>query len=328
MNKIKQMANQNILITGISGQDGLFLTNLILSNKISKFNIYGITRKNSVDILNNLITLGTTTSNLNIVNINLSNPTETYKLISQIKPVQIYNLSGPSSVYESLEKGSYYQDLINLIFNNLTKACIELKYFPAFFQACSSEMFSSTNILPLNEHSNFEPRSPYAEAKYEVFKKVNYLKEQFDWNIKSGIMFNHESEFRSKDFLFMKLFTLAKQIKIGELKNFELGSLELKRDWSFAGDVANAMYLINQSDKNINYVIGSGVSTSIQEVAEKIFSFYNLKLDDYVIVNPNLLRKDDPKEIVSDPSLLKSQLSWKSEYTIDKLLERMYQKLN
>jgi len=188
-------------------------------------------------------------------------------------------------------------------------------------------MFSIKNTMPLNEGSTFEPRSPYASAKYEVFNKVNSLKEQFDWNIKSGIMFNHESEFRNKDYLFMKIFNSAKKIKNNEMQFLEVGSTNLVRDWSFAGDIAKAIFLINQSDNNNNFIIGSGISTSISEIIEKVFSLYDLKPENHIKVNPKLLREGDPLEIVSDPSSLKSELNWTPQLSVDDLLERIFRKV-
>ena len=321
------MNSQNILITGISGQDGLFLTDYLLSNKLSNFKVFGVSRQNPKAILKKLKTLNNETPEVEIYNTDLTNSTETFNLINRIKPSQIYNLSGPSSVYDSLSNEVFFQETINLIFDNLANSCIKQNHFPAFFQACSSEMFSIKNTMPLNEHSIFEPRSPYARAKYEVFNKVNSLKEQFDWNIKSGIMFNHESEFRSKDYLFMKIFNSAKKIKNNEMKYFELGSAELLRDWSFAGDIAKAIFLINQSDKNNNFIIGSGISTSISEIVEKVFSLYDLKPENYLVINPKLLREGDPLKIYSDPSLLKSELNWTPQLSVDDLLERIFNRI-
>lgn len=321
------MNSQNILITGISGQDGLFLTDYLLSNKLSSFKVFGVSRQNSEATLRNLKTLNKETAEVEICNTDLTNTTEVFNLINRIKPSQIYNLSGPSSVYDSLANQKYFQETINLIFDNLANSCIKQNHFPAFFQACSSEMFSIKNTMPLNEGSTFEPRSPYASAKYEVFNKVNSLKEQFDWNIKSGIMFNHESEFRNKDFLFMQIFNSAKKIKNKELKFLEVGSTNLVRDWSFAGDVARAIFLINQSDNNNNFIIGSGVPTSISEIVQKVFSLYDLKLENHIKINTKLLRKGDPLEIISDPSLLKSELNWTPQLSVDDLLERMFQKV-
>jgi GDPmannose 4,6-dehydratase len=321
------MSTQNVLITGISGQDGLFLTDYLLSNKLSSFKVFGVSRQNSEATLRNLKTLNKETAEVEIYNTDLTNTTEVFNLINRIKPSQIYNLSGPSSVYDSLTNQKYFQETINLIFDNLANSCIKQNHFPAFFQACSSEMFSIKNTMPLNEGSTFEPRSPYASAKYEVFNKVNSLKEQFDWNIKSGIMFNHESEFRNKDFLFMQIFNSAKKIKNKELKFLELGSTNLVRDWSFAGDVARAIFLINQSDNNNNFIIGSGVPTSISEIVQKVFSLYDLKPENHIKINPKLLREGDPLEIISDPSLLNSELNWNPQLSVDDLLERMFQKV-
>ena len=321
------MSSQNILITGISGQDGLFLTDYILSDKFSNFKVFGVSRQNSETTLRNLKTLNNQNAEVEIFNTDLTNSTETFNLINHIKPSQIYNLSGPSSVYDSLANQKYFQETINSIFDNLTNSCIKQNHFPAFFQACSSEMFSIKNTMPLNERSIFEPRSPYAIAKYEVFNKVNSLKEQFDWNIKSGIMFNHESEFRNKDYLFMQIFNSAKKIKNKEMKLLEVGSTNVVRDWSFAGDVAIATFLITQSDNNNNFIIGSGVSTSISEVVEKVFSLYDLKPENHIKVNPKLLREGDPLEIVSDPSLLKSELNWSPQLSVDDLLERIFHKI-
>ena len=321
------MNSQNILITGISGQDGLFLTDYLLSNKLSNFKVFGISRQNSEATLRNLKTLNNETAGVEIYNTDLTNSTETFNLINRVKPSQIYNLSGPSSVYDSLANQEYFQKTINLIFDNLTNSCIEQNHFPVFFQACSSEMFSIKNIMPLNEQSLLDPRSPYASAKYEVFNKVNFLKEQFEWNIKSGIMFNHESEFRNKDYLFMKIFNSAKKIKNNEMKFLELGSTNLVRDWSFAGDIAKAIFLINQSDNNDNFIIGSGVPTSISEIVEKVFSLYDLKPENHIEINPKLLREGDPLEIVSDPSLLKSKLNWAPQLSVDDLLERIFYKV-
>ena len=321
------MNSKNILITGISGQDGLFLTDYLLSNNLSNFKVFGVSRQNSESTLKNLKTLNNETTEVEIYNTDLTNTTEVFNLINRIKPSQIYNLSGPSSVYDSLANKKYFQETINLIFDNLTNSCIKQNHFPAFFQACSSEMFSIKNTIPLNEGSTFEPRSPYASAKYEVFNKVNSLKEQFDWNIKSGIMFNHESEFRNKDYLFMKIFNSAKKIKNNEMQFLEVGSTNLVRDWSFAGDIAKAIFLINQSDNNNNFIIGSGISTSISEIIEKVFSLYDLKPENHIKVNPKLLREGDPLEIVSDPSSLKSELNWTPQLSVDDLLERIFRKV-
>tara|TARA_B100000963_G_C22213047_1_gene488202 strand:- start:33 stop:602 length:570 start_codon:yes stop_codon:yes gene_type:complete len=189
-------------------------------------------------------------------------------------------------------------------------------------------MFSKNNSMPLNEESIFDPRTPYAKAKFTTFEKLNLLKEKYDWNIKSGIMFNHESELRDSNYLFMKIFNSAKLIKSNKQESLELGSIDIARDWSFAGDVANAMFLMNQSDCVNNFVIGSGKATTIKELISKVSSLYEINLEKYVVVNPSLMRQGDPDVIVSDPSKIMQTLNWSPEYTLDDLLERIYSNLN
>ena len=322
------MGKQNILITGISGQDGVFLANRFLSDNSTKYNIYGTSRQKPSIALKNINSLGSNVNNLKIVQTDLTDPSEVLKLISDIKPNQVFNLSGPSSVYDSINNANYFEATINKIFDNLINAFIHLRIFPVFYQACSSEMFSKNNSMPLNEESIFDPRTPYAKAKFTIFEKINVLKEKYDWNIKSGIMFNHESEFRDSNYLFMKIFNSAKLIKSNKQDSLELGSIDIARDWSFAGDVANAMFLMNQSDYVSNFVIGSGKATTIKELIGKVSSLYEIDLEKYVVVNPSLMRQGDPDIIVSDPSLIKQSLNWSPEYTLDALLERIYNNLN
>ena len=322
------MAKQNILITGISGQDGIFLANRILFEDSSKYNIYGVSRQNSSITINKIKSLGPYDINLKIINTDLTEPSNVLNLIRDISPSQVFNLSGPSSVYDSIKNARYFETTINKIFDNLTNACIQLEVFPTFFQACSSEMFSNKNSMPLNELSIFDPRTPYAKGKYQTFNKVNKLKEKFDWNIKSGIMFNHESEFRDSDYLFMKILKAGKLIKSNKQDYLEIGSTEVCRDWSFAGDIANAIYLINQSEDSRNYVIGSGKATSIKELIDMASSVIGVNLKKHVVVNPSLLRAGDPKTIVSDPTLIKEAFNWTPEYSIYDLLQRIYNKIN
>tara|TARA_Y100000591_G_scaffold332029_1_gene367905 strand:- start:54 stop:1022 length:969 start_codon:yes stop_codon:yes gene_type:complete len=322
------MGKQNILITGISGQDGAFLANRFLSEDLTKYNIYGTSRQKPSLALKKINSLGCNVDNLKILQTDLTESTEVLNLISDINPTQVFNLSGPSSVYDSINNANYFETTINKIFDNLINACIHLHTLPVFFQACSSEMFSKENSMPLNEESIFDPRTPYAKAKFTTFEKINQLKEKYDWNIKSGIMFNHESELRDSNYLFMKIFNSAKLIKSNKQDFLELGSIDIARDWSFAGDIANAIFLMNQSDYVNNFVIGSGKATTIKELISKVSSLYEINLEKYIVINPSLMRQGDPEIIVSDPSLIKQSLNWSPEYTFDALLERIYKYLN
>ena len=312
---------KKILITGISGQDGIFLTKYLLE-KNPDINITGISRSNpEKSIYGKLKYLGHSNFNkINIYNLNLEDKKQVTNFIKDINPDVVYNLSGPSSVYKSFVDSDNKNTIIN-IFNNLTSAIIENKSFPRFFQASSSEMFGASNRI-LNENSPFSPNSPYAEAKLINHLKVKELNENYNWPIISGIMFNHESEFRGKDYLIMKIIRSAKEISLNPNKRLTLGSLDYIRDWSYASDTVNAIYEITSKGSTSDYVIGSGVGKSIKDMVIHIFNYFNLDWTNFVDINQSLLREGDPTRIVSDPSKLKMELNWNTKINFNQMLDK------
>ena len=318
---------KKILITGISGQDGIFLTKYLLENN-SDIKITGISRSNpEKSIYGKLKYLGHSNfNNINIYNLNLEDKKQVTNFIKDINPDVVYNLSGPSSVYKSFLNSDNKESILN-IFNNLTSAIIENKIFPRFFQASSSEMFGISNEL-LNENSTFNPNSPYAEAKLINHLKVKELSENYNWPIFSGIMFNHESEFRNKDYLIMKIIKSAKEISINPNKRLTLGSLDYIRDWSYASDTVNAIYEITTKGSSYDYVIGSGVGKTIKEMVNHIFNYFNLDWTNFVDINQSLLRKGDPVKIISDPSKLKTELNWNAKINFNQMLDKCIKGFN
>jgi len=318
---------KKILITGISGQDGIFLTKYLLE-KNSDINITGISRSNpEKSIYGKLKYLGHSNfDNINIYNLNLEDKKQVTNFIKDINPDVVYNLSGPSSVYKSFLNSDNKESILN-IFNNLTSAIIENKIFPRFFQASSSEMFGISNEI-LNENSTFNPNSPYAEAKLINHLKVKELSENYNWPIFSGIMFNHESEFRNKDYLIMKIIKSAKEISINPNKRLTLGSLDYIRDWSYASDTVNAIYEITSRGSSCDYVIGSGVGKTIKEMVNHIFNYFNLDWTNFVDINQSLLRKGDPVKIISDPSKLKMELNWSTKINFNQMLDKCIKGFN
>ena len=317
------MNSENILITGITGQDGLFLTSQLIEIN-EKVNIIGISRSSSKNFFNkiHILNKNLTPDNIHLIDIDLQNNNQVLSLLEKFEPSRIFNLSGPSSVYESIRKPDFYNQSIPNIFNNLIDSCIELRLFPSFFQASSSETFDKNSNLPINENSSFKPRTPYAEAKYDVYKKVQVLRETYDWNIKAGIMFNHESEFRDDEYLFSKIIDSAIKIKNNQSDNLVVGSLSYVRDWSFAGDVVHAMILMNYSSITEDFVIGSGIGTSIEELLNITFSQFDLNYMDFTHVDSSLLRKGDPERIISDPLKLKNELGWTPKLDMEQLIDR------
>ena len=318
------MTIEKILITGITGQDGIFLSTSLLKTS-SNIEIYGTSRSlNNNQFFQKVENLvGKEHSRkISLQSIDLLNSRNVKNFLLANKFSKIVHLSGPSSVYKSYRDPTMYKDSIIKQFDNLIEGCIDTNMYPTFFQASSSEMFSSQAGLPLNEDSEMLPRSPYAEAKLTIHNKIQDLKNVNNWNIKSGIMFNHESEFRDKGYLFTKIIDAAISIKNKKQKEINIGSLSYIRDWSFAGDIAEAIALISHSKDNSDYVIGSGVGVSIQEVLDIAFSRLGLNYTDYVNVDSTLLRKSDPEIIVSDPNRLKSDLGWAPKVEIENLIYR------
>ena len=314
---------ENILITGITGQDGIFLTHkLIKQNK--DCSIVGISRqKDLLPFYNKLKMLGTSDfSKVKILHADLTNKGAVDSLIKEVIPTRVFNLSGPSSVYESMNNPENTNRLITGIFDNLTKSLINHKNFCNFFQASSSEMLSGGSDGIINENSEEKPNSPYAVSKLNNHKKVMELSDEFSWNIVSGIMFNHESEFRDSNYLTSKIISGVKDIKDNKLKFLDIGSIDYMRDWCFAGDVMDAAIKLSFGNAKGSYIIGSGKGHTIQEILEIVFESYNLNWKKYVSIDKNLLRAGDPKVKIANPEKIYREFSWKAETSFFDLIMR------
>lgn len=313
---------ENILITGITGQDGLFLTTKYLNENENYF-VYGISRSNDLNLfykrLNSLNIKSI--DNLKILNIDLNSRSQVLNLLEIIKPDAVYNFSGPSSVYKSLNHKEESITIKN-IFDNLTGSLIKLENFCNFFQASSSEMFENISNNAIDENTNMVPNSPYAKGKYENHKNVLKLSKEYNWNIVSGIMFNHESEFRENDYLIKKIINSAEQISKKQKLSFQLGSVDYVRDWSFAGDIVNAAFTLLNNNAKGAYVIGSGKGSKILEIVEIVFNNFNLNWEDYLEINEDLLRKGDAKVKVSNPAKIKQEFGWETSMGFDELILR------
>ena len=318
-----------VVITGISGQDGIFLTNKLLESH-NNIEIYGTSRNyNEKKFLSSLKTFSKIKnfSNVNVQNIDLLNSHSVESMINEVKPDLLFNLSGPSSVYESLVNPDIKKEILQ-IFDNLVSAGIKNNHFFKFFQASSSEMFNQHTNEKLKEDSSFNPISPYAEGKLMVHKKIETIKNEYGWLISSGIMFNHESEFRDTNYLFMKIIKSAIDIKYNKKSTLTIGSLNLVRDWSFAGDFADAIHLICLEGNGEDFVIGSGVGHSISELVRIVFEYFDLDPEEFIEIDSNNLRPGDPLKIVSDPVKIKEKLNWETKLGFEDLILRCISKGN
>ena len=310
---------KKIIITGITGQDGIFLTKLLLE-KSENYNIFGVGRNTKEKVfferLQTVSKYSQDHSNLKLVN--TDNFKEVEKLILDIAPDQIYHLSGPSSVYQSI-KYPKTRFTITENFDYILKSVSKIKNNCRIFHASSSEMFAPSN-LPLNENSPMKGNSPYALGKLENHKKIKRISKESNLNFYSGIMFNHESEYRSNDYLIMKIILEAIKIRNGDSNSLTLGSLDYVRDWSYAEDIAEALYLVTNYGESSDYVLGSGVGTSIRYIVSFIFNYLDLDWENYLNIDKSILRKNDPEIIVSDPKKINLELNWSNKVDIERLL--------
>ncbi len=311
---------ENILITGISGQDGLFLASNYLAKK--KYKVFGVSRNiNNKKIVDNVKQIsGLHDIEIHIDNIDLKNKDLVRQYIDRVKPSTIINFSGPSSVTRSIvEKDS--KESILKIFDNLIDAITDLNDDIVFVQPGSSEMFNLHDTKKLTEKSPMDPKTPYAEAKFEIFNKLIDLREQRGLKVINTILFNHESEFRKKDYLFPKVINAALNISRKNQNVLKVGSLDMIRDWSFAGDIVNAIDLLLEKKMYGEYVIGSGVGTTIENIISYVFGYFDLDYKKFIEIDSSFLREGAPQSIVSDPTKV-SNLGWKPTHNIDMLLDR------
>ena len=314
---------KNVLITGISGQDGIFLTSKLLNK--GKYRIYGVARSSEEKFIKKLSTLNHKNfENLKLGNVDLCNQKLVGSMLDEIKPNIIFNLSGPSSVYNSFNDNNLSKNTMIKIFDNLISSSFKLDHFPKFFQASSSEMYGLNNKEMLSENDEFIPNSPYAEGKHHIHKKIIEINQNKGLDIKSGIMFNHESEFRTDDYLFMKIINFALNAEKGQI--LEIGSLKYIRDWSFAGDVVDAMYDITLHGNSEIYCIGSGIGNTIEELVSIIFEKYNLNYMEYIQENKHLLRKNDPHKRICNPKKINDEFGWVPSISFEELIYRCINK--
>jgi len=312
----------NILITGISGQDGLYLTkNLIESKK--NVNIFGLSRS----IKKNLFfsKLSSISNNLKedkvrIFSLNYQNYDEVNNLIKNIKPDILFNMAGPSSVYKSFYNSKLYRFSIENLFENVVNSLISDNNLCTFIQAGSSEMFDSNEVPPYNLNTKMNPRSPYAESKKALYEKVIKLRTELKWDIKNAVLFNHESEFRDENYLFQKI--ILHSLNIGKNSNtkLELGSLDLARDWSYADDIAKGLINFAFSNVKEDLIFASGRENTIKELVHLVSKFSGSNLFDDIQINEHLLRAGDPISSYADTARTSEILNWETEKSFDDLV--------
>jgi GDPmannose 4,6-dehydratase len=305
------------LITGITGQDGSYLAELLLSKG---YQVVGMVRRSSTvnfERINHLL------DNITVLQGDLQDQGSLLSLLEEYKPTEVYNLAAQSFVPTSWGQPALTGDVTGLGVTRILEAIRFVNPKIRFYQASSSEMFGKVMEVPQSEGTPFYPRSPYGVAKvYGHWITVNY-RESFDIFATSGILFNHESPRRGLEFVTRKISNAVAMIKLGKAKELRLGNLEAQRDWGFAGDYVNAMYLMLQQDSPDNYVIGMGETHAVREFCEIAFSHVDLDYKEFVVVDERFYRPAEVDLLISNPTKARTQLKWEPEVTFKELVTMM-----
>jgi len=309
------------LITGITGQDGSYLAELLLSKG---YEVHGIIRRASTF----------NTSRINHIYVDphepgakiflhygdLSDSEQISNIIYNIKPDEVYHLGAQSHVRVSFDMPEYTGNVTALGATRILEVIKRSGNNIRFYQASSSEMFGNSSS-PQNEETPFRPRSPYAIAKlYAYWMTVNY-REGYNLFACNGILFNHESPRRGETFLTRKVTRAMANILAGKQRVLYLGNLNSKRDWGYAPEYVEAMWRVLQLDKPEDFVIGTGKAHSVREFVERAFSYVDLRFEKYVEIDPRYFRPTETEELVADPSKAKREIDWKPKIKFEELVK-------
>jgi GDPmannose 4,6-dehydratase len=313
--------NKKAIITGITGQDGSYLAELLLNKG---YTVYGLKRRTST-ITTDRIDHVFGNPNLHLLYYDLNATSRIWDLLLDIRPDEIYNLAAQSHVRVSFEVPENTVDGVAMgtlrILNAYKKVCPEAK----FYQASSSEMFGDNPNYPFNEESILMPASPYACAKVFAHNLVRNYRESYGLHASSGILFNHESPRRGETFVTRKITLAAARIKLGLQEKLFLGNLEAKRDWGFAGDYVELMWRMLQHETPDDYVIATGETHSVEEFLHSVFNHAGLDPDKYVEIDPRLFRPQEVPYLLGDSSKAKKVLNWEPKVKFDELCKIMYE---
>jgi GDPmannose 4,6-dehydratase len=305
------------LITGITGQDGSYLAELLLSKR---YRVVGVARRSSTVTYERIEHL---LDDITVVQGDLHDQGSLLSLLEEYEPTEVYNLAAQSFVPTSWNQPALTGDITAHGVTRMLEAIRFVNSKIRFYQASSSEMFGRVVEVPQREETPFYPRSPYGVAKvYGHWITVNY-RESFGMFATSGILFNHESPRRGLEFVTRKISNGVARIKLGQAKELRLGNLEAQRDWGFAGDYVEAMWRMLQQEAPGNFVIGMGETHSVREFCEIAFGHVDLDYNDYVIQDERFYRPAEVDLLISDPSKARSILGWEPAVNFKELVTMM-----
>ena len=309
------------LITGITGQDGSYLAELLLKKG---YEVHGIVRRVALEDENHrLWRLLKILKDINLHAASLESYASIFKILQKIKPDEVYHLAAQSYVGYSFEdEFSTFNTNINGT-HYILSAVKEFASKTKFYFAGSSEMFGKVSVSPQNEKTSFHPRSSYGISKVTGYHLTRNYREAYNLFASNGILFNHESPRRGFEFVTRKISYSAARIKKGYQKKLTLGNINSKRDWGHAKDYVEAMWLMLQREKPEDFVIGTGKEYSVKDFAQKAFECVGLNYEDYIIINKNLIRPSEVTTLIADYSKAKKILNWESKINFNSLVEEM-----
>jgi len=309
------------LITGVTGQDGSYLAELLLNKG---YDVIGVKRRTSTistgridHIFNN--------PNFELRYGNMIDSGAIYRLLKEYNPDEVYNLAAQSHVRVSFETPEETANIVAMGTLKLLEAIVNFNRDIKFYQASSSEMFGDNPETPQNELTRLMPASPYACSKVFAHNLIRNYRESYKLHASSGILFNHESPRRGETFVTRKITLAAARIKLDLQDTLRLGNLDAKRDWGFAGDYVEAMWLMLQQEKPDDYVIATGETHSVKEFLNFVFEHAGLDVEKHVQIDKRLFRPHEVPLLLGDPTKAKEKLGWEPDITFSGLAKMMYE---
>jgi GDPmannose 4,6-dehydratase len=311
------MSARRALITGVAGQDGSYLAELLLDRG---YEVFGIVRGSPMAPHPNLARVQ---DDIRLLQGDLLDQMTLLDAITRAEPDELYNLAATSFVPASWRQPVMTAQFTAVGVTSMLEAVRITNPHLRVYQASTSEMFGATTESPQHELTRFVPHNPYAVAKLYGHLMVSTYRERYGMHASSGILYNHESPRRPPEFVSRKVTRTAAAIKLGLADELHLGDLDARRDWSFAGDVAEAMWLMLQQETGDDYVVCSGVSRTVRELVATAFAVVDLDPEAHVVVDPEFVRPSDPVSLVGDPSKAKRQLGWEPRTSFEELIRMM-----
>lgn len=310
---------KSALVTGITGQDGAYLAKFLLAKG---YQVHGLVARRSSDTRWRLRELGIE-GDIQYLDGDLSDGSSLQRALLKSRADEVYNLGAQSFVGSSWDQPVTTGIVDGLGVTHLLEAIRQLAPETRFYQASTSEMFGLIQAERQSEDTPFYPRSPYGVAKlYGHWITVNY-RESFKLHASSGILFNHESPLRGIEFVTRKVTDAAARIKLGKQKELRLGNIDAKRDWGFAGDYVEAMWLMLQQEQADDYVVATGITTTVRDMCQLAFAHVGLNYHDHVVIDPQFFRPAEVDVLLGDPSKAQAKLNWQAKTSLASLIEMM-----